>query len=110
MTTAELLSHLGITANYKGFLYIVSAVELCLADRERLHFVTKCVYPEVARLYKTNWRAVERDIRKAVEIIWYRSQTVLEHLALRPLEQKPGNAEFLAILILAAGSPAARPV
>ncbi len=105
MTILELLSRLGITANYKGFFYIVSSVELCLQDYEYLHLVTKCVYPEVAKRYGTNGKAVERDIRNTVDLIWARSRDTLEGLARSPLPRKPGNAQFLAILTLAAGEP-----
>lgn len=105
MTTAEILSQLGITANYKGFLYIISAVDLCLEDQEGLHFVTKYVYPQVAKRHKTTWQAVERDIRKVVSLIWTRSRATLEYYARRPLEQRPGNAQFLAILTVAVGEP-----
>lgn len=105
MTISETLLRLGITANYKGFSYLVSAVELCLEDQERLHLITKCVYPAVAKQYKTNWQAVERDIRKAVEIIWARGHATLDALARRPLEQKPCNAQFLAILTVAVKEP-----
>lgn len=104
MVISEMLSRLGVTANYKGFSYTVSAVELCLEDRECLHLVTKCVYPEVAKRYQTNWKAVERDIRKAVDIIWGRNRAVLERLAPAPLERKPSNAQFLALLTVAASS------
>lgn len=102
MTISEILLRLGVTANYKGYFYLISAVELCLEEQERLHMVTKCVYPAVAKQYRTNWRAVERDIRKAVEIVWAHNRTTLEYLAHGPLEQKPGNAQFLAILTIAA--------
>ena len=95
MSTTEMLLRLGITANYKGFLYLISAVEMCLADEECLHLVTKQVYPQVARQYKTNWRAVERNMRKAGEIAW------LRQLARGPLKQRPSNAQLLAILTMA---------
>ena len=61
MSTTEMLLRLGITANYKGFLYLISAVEMCLADEECLHLVTKQVYPQVAPGYhmnKTHWNTV----------------------------------------------------
>lgn len=106
MTIPELLARLGVTANYKGFSYIAVSVELCLEDHECLHLVTKCVYPEVAKRYGTNWRAVERDIRNAVELIWANNRDALERLAHASLSRKPGNAQFLAILTVAAGEPA----
>lgn len=101
MSTTEMLLRLGITANYKGFLYLISALEMCLADEECLHLVTKQVYPQVARQYKTNWRAVERNMRKAGEIAWLRQQAYLEELARGPLKQRPSNAQLLAILTMA---------
>ncbi len=106
MMISELLTRLGVTANYKGFFYIASSVELCLEDHECLHLVTKCVYPEVAKRYGTTWAAVERDIRKAVELIWTHNRDALERLTRSPLPRKPGNAQFLAILTLAAAEPA----
>ncbi len=106
MTISELLARLGVTANYKGFFYIAASVELCLEDHECLHLVTKCVYPAVAKRYGTNWKAVERDIRKAVELIWTHNRDALERLARSSLPRKPGNAQFLAILTLAAAEPA----
>lgn len=98
MHIEDILLRLGITANYKGYFYIVTAVELCLADRENLHLVTKYVYPKVAKLYHTNWRAVERSIRTAVKIAWTHDRAFLEELARGPLGQRPGNAKLLAIL------------
>ena len=94
------------------FLYLISAVEMCLADEECLHLVTKQVYPQVARQYKTNWRAVERNMRKAGEIAWLRQQAYLEELARGPLKQRPSNAQLLAILTMArrlAGGERERP-
>ena len=59
----DLLYRLGITANYTGFFHMGYAVKLCCERPERLLMVTKWVYPEVAKHYQTNGRAVERNIR-----------------------------------------------
>lgn len=109
MCIEEILLRLGVTANYKGYLYILSAVELCLADRENLHLVTKYVYPKVAKLYHTNWRAVERNIRTVGKLAWTHHRAFLEELARGPLEQRPGNAKLLAILTTALAAGQDRP-
>ena len=101
MSIEDILLRLGITANYRGYFYLISAVELCLADRENLHLVTKYVYPKVAKLYHTNWRAVERNIRTVGKLAWTHHRAFLEELARGPLEQRPGNAKLLAILTTA---------
>ena len=59
----HLLHRLGATANYTGFSYLVRALQLCAEEPERLLLVTKWLYPDVAKQYGTNWKAVERNIR-----------------------------------------------
>ena len=53
----ELLRRLGLTERYVGFFYTACAVELCMDQPERLMFVTKWIYPDVAKRYQTNWTA-----------------------------------------------------
>ena len=66
----DLLYQLGISANYKGFLHTAYAVSLCVEQQDRLLLVTKWLYPDVARKYGTNWKAVERNIRTVSTIAW----------------------------------------
>ena len=89
----DLLYRLGTTANYTGFFHTAYAVSLCGAL-----LVTKWLYPEVAKQYGTNWKTVERNIRTVSCIIWRENRPLLEELAHRHLEQKPRNAQMLAIL------------
>lgn len=72
MEIYELLYRLGVTANYTGFFYTAYAVQLCAEHPDRLMLVTKWVYPDVAKRYRTNWKAVERNIRTAGNVIWRR--------------------------------------
>lgn len=94
----DLLYRLGATANYTGFFHMAYAVWLCVEQPDRLLLVTKWLYPEVAKQYGTNWKAVERNIRTMSCIIWRENRPLLEELAHRHLEQKPRNAQMLAIL------------
>ena len=94
----DLLYQLGVTANYTGFFHTAYAISLCVEQPDRLLLVTKWLYPEVAKQYGTNWKAVEHNIRTVSSIIWRENRTLLEKLAHRRLEQKPRNAQMLAIL------------
>ena len=94
----DLLYRLGATANYTGFFHTAYAVSLCAEQPDCLLLVTKWLYPEVAKQYKTKWQSVERNIRTVGSIIWRENRPLLEQLACRPLEQKPRNAQLLAIL------------
>ena len=95
----DLLYQLGVTANYTGFFHTAYAISLCAEQPDRLLLVTKWLYPEVARQYGTNWKAVERNIRTVSCIIWRENQSLLEELAHRHLDQRPRNAEMLSILV-----------
>ena len=70
----DLLYQLGVTANYTGFFHTAYAISLCAEQPDRLLLVTKWLYPEVARQYGTNWKAVERNIRTVSCIIWRENQ------------------------------------
>ena len=93
----HLLYRLGITANYTGFRYTAYAVALCVAQPGRLQLVTKWVYPEVAKRYGTNWKAVERNIRAVSGIAWEQGRPALEELVGRALPQRPYAAQLLSI-------------
>lgn len=97
----DLLYRLGATANYTGFFHMAYALMLCVERPERLLLVTKCLYPMVAKQYRTNWKAVERNIRTVNNIIWRENRPLLEELAHRHLERKPQNAQMLSILAAA---------
>ncbi len=94
----NLLHRLGVTENYTGFSHTAYAVRLCVNQPERLLLVTKLVYPEVAKRYQTNWKAVERNLRTVGRRIWERRRAQLEQLAGEALLRKPGTAYLLAIL------------
>ena len=94
----DLLYQLGVTANYTGFFHVAYAVALCEEQPDRLLLVTKWLYPEIAKQYGTNWKAVERNIRTVSDVIWLKNRPLLEELAQRQLKQKPRNAQLLAIL------------
>lgn len=95
------LYEMGVSEKYMGFFYILYAVELCIDRPDRLLFVTKEIYPDVARYYQTNWQAVERDIRTVRNVIWEQGRERLEELAGSPLKEKPCTAQTLAILSMA---------
>lgn len=94
----DLLYQLGVTANYTGFFHTAYAVSLCAEQPDRLLLVTKWLYPEVAKQYHTNWKAVERNIRTVSDIIWRENRPLLERLARRTLSKRPRTTQLLAIL------------
>ena len=90
---------LGVGATYRGYRYLSYGIELCLADEEYLLAISKQLYPEIARKYKTTVGSVERDIRTVIKVCWeHGNRPLLEKIALRPLTLKPTSGEFFDIV------------
>ncbi len=66
------LSKLHIPCNNSGYRYLMFAVLKVIEDRTFLDQITKRLYPAVAQNFNTTASRVERAIRYAIEISWYR--------------------------------------
>ena len=93
-----LMNRLGITANYTGYHHAAHAVMLSAHEPERLLLVTKWIYPDVAKQYRTTWRGVERNIRTVSKLAWEKNRAELERMAQHALPTRPSAGVFLAIL------------
>ena len=94
-----LLSRMGISASIKGYHFIRRAVIMAVEDEEVVGGITKGLYPDIARMYKTSASKVERAIRHAIESAWKKngSQVYFEIAGYLPAE-KPTNGQFIAAL------------
>jgi len=94
----SILYDLGVSAETTSFFHTAYALRLATEDQQKLLLVTKWLYPEVARHYRSNWHAVERNIRAIVHLVWTRNPKRLELLAGKPLFDRPTPSQFLFIL------------
>lgn len=97
-TIQQLLRSLGISSQYSGFPQTAYAIQLSIQDPDRLHLITKLIYPDVAGRYRTTWTAVERNMRTVVAAAWKNDPFLLGRLAGARLSHKPTNGQFLSIL------------
>lgn len=94
-----LVRSLGIGGNYQGYKYLTHAIYLCLEDEEYLLSVSKLLYPEIAKTFKTTACSVERNLRTVVTLCWDRgNRPLLETISLYPLIKKPTTSQFLDIV------------
>lgn len=96
----KLLIHMGITPNYKGYGYIISAMRIIFEEPDCLQHVTKELYPEIAKSYQTDWRAVERSIRIALLRSWDKESEKFQKLFGLWEKEPPSVAKFLSILYM----------
>ena len=89
-----------IPAHLRGYQYLRSAVEMCAKDMELVGSVTKLLYPDLAKLYKTTDQKIERAIRNAIEVSWERGNSALFEQLFGYCNSneysRPTNSEYIA--------------
>lgn len=102
MDITNILLEIGIPAHIKGYQYIREGIIMAFNDRNMLHYITKFLYPAIAKKYKTTSSSVERTIRHAIEVAWKRGNIgTLEEIFGNTVcagRGKPTNSEFMALL------------
>ncbi len=98
----EVMLAMGIPANIKGYQYIREGILLSMSDMEMVNYITKLLYPLIAKKYQTTSSRVERSIRHAIELAWQRGQMHnFQDLCGYPVNfrmEKPTNSEFIAVV------------
>ncbi len=98
----DLLHNLGVPSHIRGYQYLKEGILIVYRKGNVLSYVTKDVYPEIARKFRTTPTRVERAIRHAIEVSWNRGDiNLMEHIfgnSLNVNRDKPTNAEYLSTL------------
>jgi two-component system response regulator (stage 0 sporulation protein A) len=98
----QIMRDVGVPAHIKGYQYMRDAVLLVIEDLDLISSVTKRLYPELAKKYKTTPSRVERAIRHAIEVAWTRGQVDTIHdlfgYTISTKKGKPTNSEFIAMI------------
>ncbi len=100
---SRMLREFGIPVHIKGYRYLRDGIILSMEDENMLSYITKFLYPALAKKYNTSASCVERAIRHAIEVAWSRgNKTVLEgvlgysHVM---LDKRPTNSEFIGMIV-----------
>ena len=98
----QVILALGIPANIKGYQYLREGILLAMEDMEMVNYITKMLYPSIAKRYKTTPSRVERSIRHAIDVAWNRGGIVnIDKIFGYPVyfqKEKPTNSEFIAFI------------
>jgi two-component system response regulator (stage 0 sporulation protein A) len=68
----DALMELGVSCNLAGFNYVADAVTAVVKDPHYKNCITKCLYPDIAKLHDTTPVRVERCVRTAVAKVFDR--------------------------------------
>lgn len=91
----RLLRRMGITARYTGYHYYAEEISMLMDDNDRLTWITKTVYPEIAANHNTTAMCVERDLRIIINVIWTRDPELFKEVVNYWGDIRPTTREFL---------------
>ena len=98
----QIIHELGIPASIVGYRYVRHAIMLVVREPSLLNYVTKRLYPEVAKHFGTTGSRVERAIRHAIEVAWDRGNvdTLQKWFGwtISNMKSKPTNTEFIGLV------------
>ena len=98
----DMILEIGIPAHIKGYQYIREGIIMSVHDENMLNYITKLLYPTIAKKYKTTSSSVERAIRHAIDVAFHRGKMeMLETMfgySIHCGKGKPTNSEFIALL------------
>lgn len=98
----NVIHEVGVPAHIKGYQYLREAIMMVIGDIDVINQITKQLYPEIAKKYKTTPSRVERAIRHAIEVAWGRGQQdTVENIfgyTVSAAKGKPINSEFIAMI------------
>lgn len=96
----KIMLDVGVPAHLKGYHYLREAIVISGKDMETVSSVTKLLYPEIAKRFKTTEQKVERAIRNAIEVSWGRGNLeTFEELfgySADSGKTRPTNSEYIA--------------
>lgn len=96
----SVLLDIGMKPNLNGFIYIAYSLELIRENPELLQHITKGLYIDLAKYFRTTPSSVERAMRHAVTVTWLRGERSILRQIFGPLADNeayiPSNTVFLA--------------
>ncbi|MBE7045646.1 MAG: sporulation transcription factor Spo0A [Ruminococcaceae bacterium] len=98
----ECIHELGVPAHIKGYQYLRSAIMMVVDDMDLLNYITKQLYPSIAKKFGTTASRVERAIRHSIEVAWTRGRPETMNnifgYTIDTEKGKPTNSEFIAMV------------
>ena len=98
----NILHEIGVPAHIRGYHYMREAIIMSVNDMEVLNYITKELYPSIAKKCNTTPSRVERAIRHAIEVAWNRGKVdaidALFGYTVNNHKGKPTNSEFIALI------------
>jgi len=97
-----ILHEIGVPAHIRGYHYMREAIIMAVENIDVLNYITKELYPTIAKKCNTTSSRVERAIRHAIEVAWSRGKVDIINgmfgYTVNNQKGKPTNSEFIALI------------
>ncbi len=98
----RLMLELGVLAHLRGYHFLREAIIRAKDDMELVASVTKLLYPEISKKFRSTDQKVERAIRNAIEVSWERGNPeIFQEIfgySIETGKSRPTNSEYIAHL------------
>ena len=99
---SDIFISIGIPPHIKGYGYLREGIKLTVEKPYVISYVTKELYPSIAKKFDTSPSKVERAIRHAIEVAWNRGRidaiNAIFGTRIYLGTEKPTNSEFIALV------------
>lgn len=97
-----ILHEIGVPAHIRGYHFMREAIIMAVKNLDVLNYITKELYPTIAKKCGTTPSRVERAIRHAIEVAWNRGRIdAIDSMfgyTVSGSKGKPTNSEFIALI------------
>lgn len=92
----EVIRSMGASGRNIGLPYAVQSTLLILSEPDRIHYIVKGIYMEVADQFDAKASSIERGIRHMISTIWRNpDHTKIDRVFGYHLFRRPTNGQFL---------------
>lgn len=99
---ADALMKFGVLPHLQGYRYLREAICRNINDRETLKGVTKILYPELAKAFRTTSKCIERGMRNALDAAWNHTDPEVRNAYFGELTahlaERPTNSRFISMM------------
>lgn len=98
----DALINFGVLPHLQGYRYLREAICRNINDRETLKGVTKILYPELAKSFRTTSKCIERGMRNALDAAWNNIKPEIRNAYFGELTahltERPTNSRFISMM------------
>ena len=96
------LINFGVIPKLQGFRYLREAICQNLEDGDAIKGITKNLYPDLGKVFRTNAKCIERGMRNALDTAWEHITPEARNACFGELTEhlpkRPSNSQFIALI------------